>query len=94
MTVTLRCRDFEVLYLIINLHNSTISGVSKRTDTKEGIKFRVIMEHEDFFLLVNAQELLLVTTKLSVKQNNPIFDVETSLYRVILNDCSRSRREN
>jgi hypothetical protein len=72
MTVILRCRDFEVLYLIINLHNSTISGVSKRTDTKEGIKFRVIMEHEDFFLLVNAQELLLVTTNLSVKQNNPV----------------------
>jgi hypothetical protein len=24
-------------------------GVSKRTDTKEGTKFRVIMEHEEFY---------------------------------------------
>jgi hypothetical protein len=29
-----------------------ISGVSKRPDTKEGTQFSVIIEHEDFFLLL------------------------------------------
>jgi hypothetical protein len=56
--------------------------VSKRTDTKEGIQFRVIMEHkEKFFVLfrafVNAQELLEVTTELPVKLNDPVIDVGT-----------------
>jgi hypothetical protein len=59
-----------------------MSGVSKRTDTKEGIQFRVIMEHEEtFFVLfrafVNAQELLEVTTELPVKLNDPVIDVGT-----------------
>jgi hypothetical protein len=47
--------------------------MSKRTDTKEGTKFRVIMEYEE----INAQELLEVTTKLPVKLNNPVIDVGT-----------------
>jgi hypothetical protein len=58
-----------------------ISGVSKRTDTKEGKLFRVIMEHEDIFFcfwpFVNAQELLEVTTKLPVKLNDRITLVYT-----------------
>jgi hypothetical protein len=55
-------------------------GVSKRTDTKEGTKFRVIKQNEDFFCFwhfVNAQELFEVTTKLSVKLNDPVNDVGT-----------------
>jgi hypothetical protein len=59
-----------------------ISGVSKRSDTKEGTQFRVIMEHkENFFFCfstcVNAQELLEVTTKLPIKLNDPVIDVVT-----------------
>jgi predicted RNase H-like HicB family nuclease len=41
-----------------------MSGVSKRTDTKE----------ESF---VNVQELLEVTTELTVKLNDPVIDVGT-----------------
>jgi hypothetical protein len=56
--------------------------VLKRTDTKEGIQFRVIMGHEEKFFFcfrpfVNTQELLEVTTKLSVKLNDPVIDVGT-----------------
>jgi hypothetical protein len=56
--------------------------MSKRTDTKEGTKFRVIMEYEEIFFFwfwafVNAQELLEVTTKLPVKLHNPVIDVGT-----------------
>jgi hypothetical protein len=48
-------------------------------ETKEGTQFRVIMEHEDifffyFWLFVNAQELLEVTTKLPVKLNDPVIE--------------------
>jgi hypothetical protein len=57
--------------------------MSKRTDTKEGTKFRVIMDYEEIFFFfcfwtfVNAQELLEVTSKLPVKLNNPVIDVGT-----------------
>jgi hypothetical protein len=49
-----------------------ISGVSKRSDTKEGTQFRVIMEHEEknffcFSPFVIAQELLEVTTAYKTK---------------------------
>jgi hypothetical protein len=59
-----------------------IAGVSKRTDTKKGTQFRVIMEHEGnnlfcFRPFVNGQELLEVTTKLPVKLNDPVIDVGT-----------------
>jgi hypothetical protein len=57
-------------------------GVSKKTDTKEGTLFRVIMAHEEtiFFCFgpfVNAQDLLEVTTKLPVKLNDPVINVGT-----------------
>jgi hypothetical protein len=59
-----------------------MSGVLKRTDTKEGTQFRVIMEHEEkkffcFWSFVNVQELLEVTTELTVKLNDPVIDVGT-----------------
>jgi hypothetical protein len=50
--------------------------MSKRTDTKEGTKFRVIMEYEEIFFFF-AQELLEVTSKLPVKLDNPVIDVGT-----------------
>jgi hypothetical protein len=49
-----------------------ISGVSKRTDTKEGTQFRVIMEHEENFFFAFALELLEVRTKLTVKLNDHV----------------------
>jgi hypothetical protein len=52
------------------------------SDTKEGTKFRVILEHEEniffcFWHFVNAQELLEFTTKLPVKLNDPVIDAGT-----------------
>jgi hypothetical protein len=66
----------------VKLYFKVISGVSKRTDTKEDTQFRVIREQEDIFFFwfcpfVNAQELFEVTTKLYAKLNNPVIDVET-----------------
>jgi hypothetical protein len=76
--------DFESCKTVDNgrRHEKVISGVSKKTDTKEGIQFRVIMEHEEkiFFCFrpfVIAQELLEVTTKLPVKLNDPVINVGT-----------------
>jgi hypothetical protein len=56
--------------------------VSKRTNTKEGTKFRVgnqglLRFFFWFWASVNAQELLEVTTKLPAKLNNPVIDVGT-----------------
>jgi hypothetical protein len=63
--------SFGILLQMVQGNLKCISGVSKRSDTKEGTQFRVIMKHEEKFFFcfspfVNAQELLDVTTKLSI----------------------------
>jgi hypothetical protein len=59
-----------------------ISGVSKRSDAKEGTQFRVNMGHKEniffcFSPFVNEQELLEVTIKVPIKLNDPVIDVVT-----------------
>jgi hypothetical protein len=59
-----------------------VASMNMSSDTKEGTKFRVIMEHEEkfffcFWNFVNAQELLEFTTKLPVKLNDPVIDAGT-----------------
>jgi hypothetical protein len=61
--------NYERIDMILKL------GVSKRTDTKEGTQFRVIMEHEEilifcFWPFVKPQELLEVITTLLNYQNS------------------------
>jgi hypothetical protein len=73
--------SFGILLQMVQGNLKCISGVSKRSDTKESTQFRVIMEHEEFFFcfspFVNAKELLEVTTKLPIKLNYPVINVVT-----------------
>jgi hypothetical protein len=56
--------SFGIFLQMVQGNLKCISGVSKRSDTKEGTQFRVIMEHEENFFFfcfspfVNTQELL------------------------------------
>jgi hypothetical protein len=60
-----------------------ISGVSKRTDTKEGTQFRVIMEQEEKFFFAFGLSLTgksfwkLQLNYLPVKLYDPVIDVGT-----------------
>jgi hypothetical protein len=41
--------SFGILLQLVQGNLKCISGVSKRSDTKEGTQFRVIMKHEENF---------------------------------------------
>jgi hypothetical protein len=74
-----------------------ISGVSKRSDTKEGTQFRVIMEHEEkifFAFRLSLSRKSFWKLQLPIKLNDPVIDVVTQIVCVNFQRCLQQISKN